>query len=88
MKRLSQLFKDRPASALESAIYWIEYVIRHNGAPHLRTAGADLPWYQYYLVDVVAVISGFVITLTFLIYYVILQIYNVTIKNVSKIKQH
>lgn len=48
----SKLFKDRPSTAMETALYWIEYVIRYNGAPHLRTVGADLPWYQYHLIDV------------------------------------
>ncbi|KAJ9582122.1 hypothetical protein L9F63_003536 [Diploptera punctata] len=47
-KRMSQIFKDRPHSAMDTAIYWTEYVIRHNGAPHLRSAALDLSWYQYY----------------------------------------
>jgi hypothetical protein len=24
---------------IDSAVYWIEHVIRHKGAPHLRSAG-------------------------------------------------
>ncbi|KAK9747235.1 UDP-glucoronosyl and UDP-glucosyl transferase [Popillia japonica] len=44
MKKVSELFKDRPASALETAIYWIEYVIKYQGAPHLRSIAADLSW--------------------------------------------
>lgn len=40
---------------MDSAIYWIEYVIRHKGAPHLRSAAQDLRWYELYLLDVVAV---------------------------------
>ncbi|KAJ9574473.1 hypothetical protein L9F63_008361, partial [Diploptera punctata] len=53
-KDTSQAFKDRPMSPLETAIFWTEYVLRHRGAPFLRTAGADLPWYQYVLLDVVS----------------------------------
>jgi glucuronosyltransferase len=34
--------KDRLMKPLDSAIYWIEHVIRHKGAPHLRSAGLDL----------------------------------------------
>jgi hypothetical protein len=41
---------------MDTAIYWVEYVIRHKGAPHLRVAGLDLPWYQYHLLDVIAFI--------------------------------
>lgn len=55
-KELSVLFKDRPLSPLETAIYWIEYVIRHKGAHHLRSAAMDLHWFQYLLLDVVGAI--------------------------------
>lgn len=63
-QELSRLFHDRPKSALEEAIYWTEYVIRHNGAHHLRSAAMDLTWYQYLLLDVIAaVLVGEVIVL-------------------------
>jgi len=38
-------------------VYWTEYVIRHKGAPHLRSAALDLAWYQYFLLDVIAVLA-------------------------------
>ncbi|XP_054285630.1 UDP-glycosyltransferase UGT5-like isoform X2 [Macrosteles quadrilineatus] len=53
-KALSQRFQDRPMSPLDTAVFWTEYVIRHKGAPHLRSAAVDLTWYQYYLLDVTA----------------------------------
>ncbi|XP_069670513.1 UDP-glucosyltransferase 2-like [Periplaneta americana] len=68
-KRLSQLFRDRPQSALDTAIYWTEYVIRHRGAPHLRSAALDLTWYQYLLLDVILVIITLIIVLGFLVFY-------------------
>ncbi|PSN50558.1 hypothetical protein C0J52_03511 [Blattella germanica] len=64
MKRLSAIYRDHPQSALDRAIFWTEYVIRHGGAPHLRPASTDLYWYQYLLLDVMLVfISGAVIVL-------------------------
>ncbi|XP_069675719.1 UDP-glucosyltransferase 2-like [Periplaneta americana] len=54
-KHLSQLFRDRPQAAMDTAIYWTEYVIRHRGAPHLRSSALDLSWYQYLLLDVALV---------------------------------
>jgi len=48
------MFLDRPQSIMDTAIFWTEYVIRYNGAPQLRSAAADLPWYQEYLLDVLA----------------------------------
>ncbi|XP_060883660.1 UDP-glucuronosyltransferase 2B31-like [Labrus mixtus] len=53
MKRLSSLHQDTPMHPLETAIYWIEFVIRHKGAAHLRTESYKMPWYAYYSVDVV-----------------------------------
>ncbi|XP_072384379.1 uncharacterized protein [Diabrotica undecimpunctata] len=52
MEQLSSRFRDRPLSPLDTAIYWVEYVIRHKGAPHMKTAAVDMPFYQYYLLDV------------------------------------
>lgn len=52
MEQLSDRFRDRPMSPLDTAVYWVEYVIRHKGAPHMKTAAVDMPFYQYYLLDV------------------------------------
>ncbi|XP_069681760.1 UDP-glycosyltransferase UGT5-like isoform X3 [Periplaneta americana] len=70
-KRTSRIFRDRPMSPMDTAIYWTEYVIRHRGAPHLRTAGADLPLYQYLLLDVIAVLLAGVLAVLFIIYFIL-----------------
>lgn len=66
-KHRSRVFHDRPLSPMQNAVYWIEYVIRHNGAPHLKVAAVGLPWYKYYMVDVVAVLSGGILLGLFLL---------------------
>ncbi|XP_077356967.1 UDP glucuronosyltransferase 5 family, polypeptide G1 isoform X1 [Festucalex cinctus] len=60
MRRLSRLHHDRPTPPLESAIFWIEYVTRQKGASHLRPAAYGLPWYSYFCMDVVLLITGVV----------------------------
>lgn len=55
MKRASQIFRDRPESPLEKAVYWVEYIIRHEGADHLRSAGVNLSWFSYFLLDIIGV---------------------------------
>ncbi|XP_065220400.1 UDP-glucosyltransferase 2-like isoform X2 [Planococcus citri] len=60
--RWSNIFKDRPTSALDEALYWTEYVLKHRGAPHLRTAAADMPFYQYFLLDVLGFVLLIVIS--------------------------
>ncbi|CAH1402294.1 unnamed protein product [Nezara viridula] len=51
----SKIMKDNPMSVMDNAVYWVEYVLRHRGAPHLRSAAVELSWYQYLLLDVIVV---------------------------------
>ncbi|XP_035483376.2 UDP-glucuronosyltransferase 2B13-like [Scophthalmus maximus] len=52
MQRLSWLHRDQPTTPLDKALFWIEFVMRHRGAAHLRTESYRLPWYSYHSVDV------------------------------------
>lgn len=54
---LSRLFRDQPQQPLERAVFWTEYVLRHGGARHMRSAALDLYWWQLLLLDVVAFIA-------------------------------
>lgn len=54
MKRLATLAKDRPMTSRDTAIYWIEYVLRHHGAPHMHYAAADLNFIEDNSIDVLA----------------------------------
>lgn len=52
--RLSNLFRDNPTDPLQESVFWIEYVIRHRGAKHLKSAAVRMPWYKYLLLDLAA----------------------------------
>ncbi|KAM3616738.1 uncharacterized protein V6R79_022432 [Siganus canaliculatus] len=54
MKKLSSLHRDQPMKPLDSAMFWIEFVMRHKGAKHLRTESYKMSRIQYHSVDVVA----------------------------------
>jgi glucuronosyltransferase len=69
-QRLSRIFRDQPLTPLQQAVYWTEYVIRHKGAPHLRSAVLDLTWYQYLLLDVIAVLSLAIVSLLLILFLV------------------
>ncbi|KAM7432866.1 UDP-glucuronosyltransferase 1-1 [Porites harrisoni] len=58
--RISRLMQDKPRTPLETTCDWIEYVIRHSGARHLRAQVFNIPWYQYYLLDVIAFLVAIV----------------------------
>lgn len=72
-KDLSVRFRDRPMSPLETAVYWVEYVVRHKGAPFMKTAAVDMPFYQYYLLDVMLFLLV-IFTVFFYIIYAILKV--------------
>ncbi|XP_064833315.1 UDP-glucuronosyltransferase 2A1-like [Oncorhynchus masou masou] len=52
--RLSSLHHDQPMKPLDTAVFWIEFVMRNKGAKHLRVESHNLSWYQYHCLDVTA----------------------------------
>ncbi|XP_059362129.1 UDP-glucuronosyltransferase 2A1-like [Carassius carassius] len=68
MQRLSHLHRDTPVKPLDSALFWIEFVMRHKGAAHLRSESYKLPWYSYYSVDVAVTLFALVLIFTLSIF--------------------
>lgn len=58
-KKLSKIMRDRPDAALERAVFWSEYVLRHGRDTwHLKSKPAqEISFIQYFLLDVFAVIA-------------------------------
>ncbi|KAK9881059.1 hypothetical protein WA026_014404 [Henosepilachna vigintioctopunctata] len=65
-KKRSAIMRDRPLSPADTAAYWVNYTIRHNGADHLKVASLKMTWYQYLLLDVIA----FIVTTIFVVVFV------------------
>nr|XP_057926343.1 UDP-glucuronosyltransferase 2A2-like [Doryrhamphus excisus] len=61
MKRLSELHRDQPIKPLDRAMFWIEFVMRHKGAKHLRTEWYKMSKIQYYSIDVLAFLLALVL---------------------------
>ncbi|XP_029012753.1 2-hydroxyacylsphingosine 1-beta-galactosyltransferase [Betta splendens] len=55
---LSNIHKDQPGHPVTRAVYWINYILRHHGANHLRSAVYSVSLYQYFLLDVVATVGA------------------------------
>uniref|UniRef100_A0A8C8RLW3 UDP-glucuronosyltransferase n=1 Tax=Pelusios castaneus TaxID=367368 RepID=A0A8C8RLW3_9SAUR len=66
INRLSALHLDRPIHPLDLAVHWVEFVMRHKGAPHLRPAAHDLNWIQYHSLDVIAFLLAVVLVTMFI----------------------
>ncbi|XP_067210641.1 UDP-glycosyltransferase UGT5-like [Linepithema humile] len=50
-RNLSRKFLDRPMSAIDTANYWIKYIVKY-GSDALRSPAMDLYWWQIYLLDI------------------------------------
>ena len=55
-KKVSAIIKDLPDPG-KTASYWISHVIKHGGG-HLRSHAFDLYWYEFYSLDVIAILIG------------------------------
>ncbi|XP_044733442.1 UDP-glycosyltransferase UGT5-like, partial [Chrysoperla carnea] len=65
-KRQLRLFRDRPMSPMDTAIWWIEYVARNGGAHETRPAVVNMPFYQSALLDV----GLFMLTVILIVVYI------------------
>ncbi|XP_033182053.1 UDP-glucuronosyltransferase 2C1-like [Anabas testudineus] len=86
MKTLSSLHRDQPMKPLDRAMFWIEFVMRHKGAPHLRTESYKMSKIQYYSIDVVA----FLLTVVLLVFTVFICVVRFLCRRVfcrSKVKK-
>lgn len=82
-KHLSALTKDRPEHPLDRAAFWIEYVIRHNGAKHIRSPAIHLNLLQFYSIDVLA----FILVVVWVTARVVKVLYRVLLSKVFGIKR-
>ncbi|XP_021558119.1 UDP-glucuronosyltransferase 2B31 isoform X3 [Neomonachus schauinslandi] len=63
--KLSRIHHDQPVKPLDRAVFWIEFVMRHKGAKHLRPASHNLTWFQYHSLDVIGFLLACVATAIF-----------------------
>ncbi|KAJ8959681.1 hypothetical protein NQ318_021872 [Aromia moschata] len=88
--RLRRQALDTPMTGLETAVWWTEYVIRHKGAKHLRNPAADMPFYQYFLLDVIGFFTLVVFSVLWFTIILTRQLYKLvcsTFKNPEKNKK-
>ena len=61
------MFRDRPKEALNTSVYWIEYIGKFQGANEIKSAAINLPFYQYYLLDICVIVIAYVFVVVFLV---------------------
>ncbi|XP_062054743.1 UDP-glucuronosyltransferase 2B16-like isoform X2 [Lepus europaeus] len=85
--KLSRIHHDQPMKPLDRAVFWIEYVMRHKGAKHLRVAAHDLTWYQYHSLDVIGFLLACVTIIIYLVIKFCLLVYQRLVMKGKKRKQ-
>ncbi|XP_030764408.1 UDP-glucuronosyltransferase 2C1-like [Sitophilus oryzae] len=74
-QRVSKLFHDRPMKPMDTAVYWVDYVIRNKGARHLRVGSIHQTWYQYYMVDVILFLLFSVLIFVKIVKFVVVKVF-------------
>lgn len=64
---MSQRFKDRPTTPLETAMFWLEYLIRNNNAEHFKNPAMKLSWIEYMMIDVFALVLLIMMSIIYLV---------------------
>ncbi|KAM5272471.1 UDP-glucuronosyltransferase 2A1 isoform 2-T2 [Ctenodactylus gundi] len=85
--RLSRIHHDQPMKPLDRAVFWIEFVMRHKGAKHLRVAAHDLSWFQYHSLDVIGFLLACVTSAVFLVTKCCLLVFQKFVKKGKKKKR-
>ncbi|KAM9814505.1 UDP-glucuronosyltransferase 2C1-like isoform X2 [Syngnathus typhle] len=75
MQRLSRLQRDQPMKPMDQAVFWIEYVIRHKGAGHLKAQSNKMSSIVYHSVDVIVVLLTIVLLVIFTCLYILRVMY-------------
>lgn len=63
---IARRLSDQPQTPMEKAIFWIEYVIRHNGAHYMQTSAQHLSFIEVNNLDVYAAFA----IITFLVIFI------------------
>lgn len=61
MKETSKMIRDQPLTPLDTAKFWVEYVIRYKGAPQLKSVAPTLSTIVYYNIDAYAILLAVVL---------------------------
>jgi len=69
-KEVSARVRDQPIDAASKLTFWVDYVIRHRGATHLKSRAHKLSWIQYHSLDVIGFIAAVVIVVLMAVIYV------------------
>lgn len=68
VKELAEFAADQPMTGLERAVWWTEYVLRHNDTSHLKPSWASKGFYHEFQLDVFATLVSFLLVFLVILY--------------------
>lgn len=84
-EKRARLFHDRPLSALDEAVYWVEFVLKNGNV--LQSTASSLPFYSFYCLDVAAIFLTILIVAYLLIAKAIKVLFSIVRGKPSKNKR-
>ncbi|EDW74351.2 uncharacterized protein Dwil_GK21429 [Drosophila willistoni] len=64
IRDVSMEYRDRPLGALATAVFWVNYVVRHKGGAAIRTRGIGISSSQLHLFDLFVFYFGVAVLIT------------------------
>ena len=68
----SEIFHDDPEGPRKRVARMVEQVIKH-GTGHLRSSASDLSWYQYWMLDIAALVCTVSFVFVYIIYIIVIR---------------
>ncbi|XP_012528301.2 UDP-glucosyltransferase 2 [Monomorium pharaonis] len=72
IQKLSKKFVDRPVSAMNMSVYWVEYIAKYGNV--LRSPALDLYWWQRCLIDVYALTFAVIFTVLYVALFILRKV--------------
>ncbi|XP_054839534.1 2-hydroxyacylsphingosine 1-beta-galactosyltransferase-like [Eublepharis macularius] len=67
-QKISELYLDTPMHPLNRTVYWLEYLLRYDGAAYLRPSLYRLSFYEYYCLDILALLFLIQVGICYVLY--------------------
>ncbi|KAH8413434.1 hypothetical protein KR009_011039, partial [Drosophila setifemur] len=74
--KFSALYRDRPLTAKQTVLYWTDYVLRHQGAPHLQSPAVHMNFIELYNLDLQVLLIIILVLIILLLRLVVKLVWN------------
>jgi glucuronosyltransferase len=75
VKKVAARLRDQPQTPMEKAVYWTEYVLRHEGAHFMQTSAQYLSFVEYNNLDIFALVALVIFSAIFVPTFVACRIF-------------